>query len=95
MAFKFGKVIYSEMVYDRVAENGDSKFYEFVNLSMTRHLAGDCGLFPLDVTSNMNAIANGDVIISAFTHNDGTHIRIATEADRTYTTISIPEEDQK
>jgi hypothetical protein len=93
MAFSYGKVIYSERVYDRIAENGDSKFYEFVNTSMIRHLSGDCGLYPRDVKSNMDAIANNQVVISSFIYRDKTNIRIITEPDRTYTTIKIAEEN--
>ena len=92
MAFSYGKVIYSERVYDRIAENGDSKFYEFVNLSMIRHLAGDCGLYPLDVRSNMDAIANDEIVISSFIYKDKTNIRIITVPGRAYTTIKIAEE---
>ncbi len=92
MAFAYGKIIYSERIYDRVAENGDSKFYEFINLSVIRHLSGDCGLYPLDVRSNMDAIANGAVVISSFEYRDGTSVRIVTEPDRSYTTIKIAEE---
>lgn len=93
MAFAYGKVIYSEKVYDRIAENGDSKFYEFVNVSMIRHLAGDCGLYPLDVKSNMDAIANNQVVISSYVHKDMTNLRIITEPGRAYTTIKFAEEN--
>lgn len=93
MAFKYGKIIYSELVYDRVAENGDSRFYEFLNVSVIRHLSGDCGLFPFDKKANMDAIANGDIVISSFKYRDGTDVRIVTEPDRSYTIIKIAEEN--
>lgn len=92
MAFVYGKIVYSPGVYTRIAENGDSLFYEFVNISIIKHLSGDCGLFPFDKKSNMNAIANGEVVISAFAYRDGSSIRITTEADRSSTQIIFPEE---
>jgi len=92
MAFAYGKVIYSERIYDRIAENGDSHFYEFVNISMIKHLAGDCGLYPMDVKSNMDAIANNEVVISSFIYRDKTNIRIITQPDRSYTYIKVAEE---
>ncbi len=92
MAFVYGKIVYSEKVHERIAENGDSSFYEFVNTSIIRHLAGDCGLYPLDVKSNLDAIANNQVVISSFVHKDSTNVRIITEPDRSFTTIKYAEE---
>ncbi len=58
-----------------------------------RHLSGDWGdLDQEDKQRNDQAVTNGTRLLSAYQLNDGTKIWIITEADRSATTILLPEE---
>jgi hypothetical protein len=60
---------------------------------LTRHAHGDRGeLDAEDVKANEFALINGLRLLSAYTLADGTRIWIITEADRSATTILLPEE---
>jgi hypothetical protein len=60
---------------------------------MTRHVQGDWGdLCDDDRQSNERALEHGGRIFSAYVIEDGTKLWIITEADRSATTILLPEE---
>lgn len=60
---------------------------------LKRHVQGDWGeLDPEDVEENELSLINGLRLLSAYTLKDGTRIWIITEADRSVTTILLPEE---
>lgn len=63
------------------------------NKALNRHMRGDYGDMPAeDIETNNQAIIDGDRIMSAYTSSAGTKFWIITEADRSYTTILLPEE---
>ena len=58
-----------------------------------RHVSGDWGeIPPEDAAENELSLREGYRIISAYTIQEGTKIWIITEADRSSTTILLPEE---
>jgi hypothetical protein len=58
-----------------------------------RHVQGDWGeLCPDDVQENEFSLQNGFRLLSAYRLKDGTKIWIITEADRSVTTVLLPEE---
>ena len=60
---------------------------------LTRHQQGDWGdLSDRDYLENEWSIGNGCRLLSAYHLNDGTKIWVITEADRSATTILLPEE---
>lgn len=60
---------------------------------LTRHLALDPGVLDShDQLANLRALQEGSRILSAFPLTDGTRIWIITEADRSVTTLLLPEE---
>jgi len=60
---------------------------------LRRHVTGDWGdLTPEDVEANRMALATGARVLSAYTLPDGTRVWVITEADRTATTILLPED---
>lgn len=60
---------------------------------LQRHLWGDWGdVCAADRTANNKALLTGERVLSAYRLHDGTKIWIITEADRSVTTILLPEE---
>ncbi len=60
---------------------------------ITRHVSGDWGeLDPEDQAANREALELGLRIFSAYRASDGTKIWVITEADRSATTVLLPEE---
>ena len=60
---------------------------------LARHRNGDWGEVPADDwKSNNDALVAGDRILSAYRLKDETRIWIITEADRSVTTILLPDE---
>jgi hypothetical protein len=60
---------------------------------LTRHMQGDWGeLDPEDVAANEFALQHGLRLLSVYRLSDGTRLWIITEADRSATTILLPEE---
>jgi len=60
---------------------------------LTRHAAGDWGdLCPEDVSENRLGLACGFRFMSSYPTAAGEQVRIVTEADRSVTTILLPEE---
>jgi len=60
---------------------------------LRRHMAGDWGeVCPEDAQANAHAAEHGGRILSAYTLSSGVKIWIITEADRSATTLLLPEE---
>ncbi len=58
-----------------------------------RHVQGDWGeLCADDIRENLFSLHNGLRLLSAYRLKDGTKIWIITEADRSVTTVLLPEE---
>ena len=61
--------------------------------AIQRHQAGDWGgLDSEDRNSNDRALVSGGRIFSAYNASDGTRFWIITEADRSVTTVLLPED---
>ena len=68
-------------------------FARHVQLSVTRHLAGDWGdLCDEDRVANEQALAEGGRLFSSYTQEGDQKIWIITEWDRSVTTVLLPEE---
>jgi hypothetical protein len=60
---------------------------------LARHARGDWGeLEPTDVAENQYSIAHGFRLLSSYQTNAGEKLWIITEADRSATTLLLPEE---
>jgi len=60
---------------------------------LRRHAAGDWGeVSPADKALNDQALLDGDRLLSAYRTAKGTKLWLITEADRSVTTILLPEE---
>ncbi len=60
---------------------------------VSRHLVGDWGDVPLeDAEENELAVREGYRVLSSYPLSDGRRVWIITEADRSATTILLPEE---
>lgn len=60
---------------------------------LLRHLAGDWGdLDPEDIAENQFSLEHGFRLLSAYTTPDGDRLWIITEADRSSTTVLLPDE---
>lgn len=61
--------------------------------ALQRHMQGDWGdCCPEDKTSNDDALLQGERLVSTYTSTGGTRFWIITEADRSVTTMLLPEE---
>ena len=66
---------------------------EDVLTALTRHRACDWGELDADDTQrNNDALKEGDRLLSAYTDRNGIKLLIITEADRSVTTILLPED---
>ncbi len=64
-----------------------------VQAAIRRHINGDWGnLDSDDVNANESALKHGGRILSSYTSSDETKFWIITEADRSSTTILLPED---
>ena len=62
-------------------------------LALVRHFSGDWGdVGPHDKAANDRALRNGNRLLSAYHAPDGTKFWIITEADRSVTTVLLPED---
>lgn len=60
---------------------------------LARHQAGDWGdLDPEDRQANEDALRRGERLLSAYETSKGTRLWIITEADRSSTTLLLPDE---
>jgi hypothetical protein len=60
---------------------------------LDRHFSGDWGdLGPEDRTANDQALLTGERLVSAYDVADGSRVWIITEADRSASTVLLPDE---
>lgn len=60
---------------------------------LCRHLTGDWGeVCPADAEENELSLREGFRLLSAYTASNGTRFWVITEADRSATTVLLPEE---
>lgn len=86
--FSLGQVVSTPGALQALKQN-DQTAAEFIG----RHLLGDWGhLCPEDWQANEEAVEQGLRLLSAYRLEDGTKIWIITEADRSATTLLLPEE---
>ena len=64
-----------------------------IDAALMRHLSGDWGeLCETDRQANQQALRYGDRLLSAYQTEEGTTFWIITEADRSATTVLLPED---
>jgi hypothetical protein len=86
--FSLGRLVATPGALHALETTGQNP-HEFVR----RHASGDWGdLDEEDRKENELSVQNGFRILSAYHLNDGTKIWIITEADRSSTTLLLPEE---
>ena len=86
--FPLGKLVATPGALDALERTGQSPL-EF----LSRHASGDWGeVCEADKKENDFSVRNGFRLLSAYRLRDGTKIWIITEADRSATTILLPEE---
>ena len=86
--FARGRIVMTLGAAAAFAATGERPF-----LFLARHQQGDWGdVNPEDATENDFSVAHGFRILSAYALKDGTRIWILTEADRSATTILLPDE---
>ena len=86
MKFQFGRVVATPGALNLAEQGTDLRGY------LSRHLAGDWGdLCQEDIQENDFSLGNGYRILSAYKTRAG-RLWIITEADRSATTLLLPEE---
>jgi hypothetical protein len=86
--FKLGQMLATPGVLDAVEAAGDD-----LSVYISRHAAGDWGTVDEeDKRANDQALKVGARLLSAYLLKDGTKVWIITEADRSATTVLLPEE---
>jgi hypothetical protein len=86
--FPLGQCVITPGAYDAFTATGETP-----DLYLARHLLGDWGeLDAYDRRANDEALQQGLRLLSRYTLSDKTVIWIITEADRSVTTILLPEE---
>lgn len=91
--FELGKVVYTRGIERLIVDSKDIDFLE-IDLCLMKHITGDWGnLDEEDKMLNDSAVVDGGRILSAYEIGENkVKIWIITEADRSYTTILLPEE---
>jgi hypothetical protein len=86
--FRSGKIVSTPGALEALEMN----HYRIFTL-LLRHLTGDWGEIPdADAEANQEALKNGSRILSSYPQPSGARIWIITEADRSATTVLLPEE---
>ena len=86
--FALGQIVATPGVLEALREAGHAP-----DELLRRHVSGDWGdLDEHDRKENVQALRNGSRILSAYHLPDGVKIWIITEADRSSTTLLLPEE---
>lgn len=86
--FPLGQVVATPGALNALAEAGQTPL-EFI----ARHVSGDWGeLDEEDRAENERSLNDDCRLLSAYTLRDGTRLWIITEADRSSTTLLLPEE---
>ena len=85
-AFPLGQTVITRNALDRL-------HLEDVHASLQRHARCDWGeLWPADVQLNDDALRDGCRLLSAYRDRNGVKFWIITEADRSATTVLLPED---
>ena len=88
MKFSLGRLVSTPGAIEAIAKSGESPL-DFLK----RHVAGDWGDVDADDRAeNELSVKQGLRIFSAYTLKSGVKIWVITEADRSATTILLPEE---
>jgi hypothetical protein len=86
--FPLGRVVATPGAL-RVLEEANQNAFEF----LAKHQAGDWGeLCEEDIRENESSVLNGFRILSAYRTRNDVKIWVITEADRSATTLLLPEE---
>jgi len=86
--FKLGQLLVTPGALEALQASGQSPW-----VFLTRHLAGDWGdLCVEDKRLNDEAVQDGSRILSAYSTSRGAKVWLITEADRSATTILLPDE---
>jgi len=89
--FKLGQLVWTQGINELIAR--DTKFAKFVMGSIGRHAFGDWGdLCEEDKRENEYSLGKYLRLLSSYKSDDGMKIWIITEADRSVTTILLPDE---
>ena len=84
--FDSGQVVATREAADRIPRL-------IMTLALSRHLNGDWGdVDETDKAANNRALRYGDRLLSAYHAPDGTRFWIITEADRSCTTVLLPDD---
>lgn len=86
--FTLGQLVATPGALAAVEQSGDN-----LGSFIRRHVQGDWGeLCADDIRENEFSLQNGLRLLSAYRLKDGTKIWIITDADRSVTTVLLPEE---
>ena len=86
--FPLGRLVATPGALDAIWRNGAGAW-----TYLSRHVTGDWGdLSAADKAENELSLREGFRILSAYSLTDGTRIWIITEADRSATTLLLPDE---
>jgi hypothetical protein len=87
--FPFGQLVATPGALEALRRNPSVGVWTY----LSRHLTGDWGdLEAEDVTENELSLREGFRLLSAYHLPDGTKIWIITEADRSVTTVLLPDD---
>ena len=88
--FELGQVVMTRTAQLALDKRG--QLY-IVQTMLNRHALGDWGdLDKEDIQANNAALRDGDRLLSAYQFDDGFKVWIITEADRSATTVLLPED---
>lgn len=86
--FPLGRTVATPASLEAIAESGQEPAF-----FLDKHVQGDWGdLDAEDRQANVDALAQGERLLSAYRTLKGTRLWIITEADRSATTILLPDE---
>lgn len=86
--FKFGRLLITPGALDALQASGQSPW-----VFLARHLCGDWGEVDAeDKRLNDEAVKDGNRILSSYATAKGDRVWLITEADRSATTILLPDE---
>ncbi len=93
MALELGRTVMTRGVSDLADGDPSGNFRAVLADLLRRHANGDWGdLSPDDRRANKQALENGDRVFSVYNLLSGVKLWVITEADRSSTTILLPEE---
>lgn len=88
--FELGYIVITANAQTTLGGRGQA---HIVQTMLYRHALGDWGdMAQEDAAANDAALQNGDRLLSAYQFEDGFKVWIITEADRSATTILLPED---